>query len=312
MIGSSKVFVCTNNGEIKEFGSGSSGSEIWTPVQNVDFTYTGDCEIIDDSDVAEPGYWRIKFRTSGIFKSTNDMSIDVFLVGGGGAGAGYNSAARFPGGGGGYTATYKSIKVLKNTEYQITVGDGANKNTTNGVETGGSSSAFGHTANGGCSGIAGIKGNSYAGRGGDGGSGGGGYTNVAMSAGTNGGSDGSDGTTMTKAGTELTNAINMGTGQGTTTREFGEPTGDLYAGGGGGGGGIQNNNSLYTVGEGGAGGGGNGGCAVYTTSSVMFAATSGTPNTGGGGGGSAYGGSNNANNAGLGGSGIVIIRNHRE
>lgn len=74
---------------------------------------------------------------------------------------------------------------------------------------------------------------------------------------------------------------NGGTGQGTTTREFGEANGDLYAGGGGG---------FYSgsIGVGGAGGGGN-------------AKESGVANTGGGAGAGSEGG-----------SGIVIIRKHKE
>lgn len=74
---------------------------------------------------------------------------------------------------------------------------------------------------------------------------------------------------------------NGGTGQGTTTREFGEANGDLYAGGGGG---FYND----SLGVGGAGGGGN-------------AKESGVANTGGGDG-----------SGGEGGSGIVIIRKHKE
>ena len=74
---------------------------------------------------------------------------------------------------------------------------------------------------------------------------------------------------------------NGGSGQGTTTREFGEANGDLYAGGGGG-------HYSGSLGVGGSGGGGN-------------AKESGVANTGGG-----------AGSGGEGGSGIVIIRKHKE
>ena len=82
-----------------------------------------------------------------------------------------------------------------------------------------------------------------------------------------------------------------GIGQGTTTREFGESTGDLYSGGGSG---AERGNTTTIIagGSGGGGTGGNGGA--------------GTANTGGGGGGSTA-----QSGGGAGGSGIVIIRNHR-
>lgn len=103
-------------------------------------------------------------------------------------------------------------------------------------------------------------------------------------AGGNGGSDGSDGGPG-------------GQGQGTTTREFGEASGALYAGGGGGGKADRNPPGGAPGGDGGGGHGGWGGAPT--------APAPGTPNTGGGGGG------NYSGDPGAGGSGIVIIRNHR-
>lgn len=107
-----------------------------------------------------------------------------------------------------------------------------------------------------------------------------------------GGSDGSDGGAGTWSG---------GVGQRTTTREFGEATGTLYAGGGAGGG-------EYTYspgGTGGSGGGGHGGTGGGSNGVDAIA------NTGGGGGG---GGADNDDSTGYGasgGSGILIIRNRR-
>ena len=52
-----------------------------------------------------------------------------------------------------------------------------------------------------------------------------------------GGSDGGNGVQYTNfSGSDryAPYQLSAGTGQGTTTREFGEPTGELYAGGGGG------------------------------------------------------------------------------
>ena len=234
---------------ISKIPSGISG----IPIAGTDFTYSGEYQVIDDSD-NEGAKWRIKFLTSGTFTAIYDLVIDAFLVGGGGGG-------QAPGGGGGYTTTVKSLVLTANTEYPITVGAGGTAGAIALGTNGGSSGAFS------CSAAGGERATS-ANQGGNGGSGGGASV---QSSGGNGGSDGGDGGKVGSSG-------NNGKGQGTTTREFGESTGDLYAGGGGG-----KENGL-----GGAGGGGD-----YNED--------GEANTGGGGGGH-----------GAGGSGIVIIRNHRE
>lgn len=137
---------------------------------------------------------------------------------------------------------------------------------------GNATSAFGCTANGG--GIA------TAGVGGSGGSGGG-----------SGGLDYQRG----KGGTDGGNGAGpiAGAGQGSTTREFGLPSEALYAGGGGG----------YDK-AGGAGGGGNG----YSYSGTSVESMSAENNTGGGAGGASSGAQLKY---GYGGSGIVVIRNHR-
>lgn len=245
-----------------------------------EFTYTGDFEIVSDDDqpiTVSQGNWKIRFLTSGTltFTSLNgaENGIDVFLVGGGGGGG---RAA----GGGGYTKTLKAVKVSAGTAYSIVVGAGgiAGVGNSKAGGTGGTSNAFGASANGGkANGTASFVGS-------DGGSGGG--AGSANGTGGKGGSDGSDG--FNRDGTHR----DSGTGQGTTTREFGESGGKLYAGGGGGVG-------TTTPANGGAGGGGAGG----NTSS---GATSGETNTGSGGGGAA-----NNKAGGAGGSGIVIIRNTR-
>lgn len=247
-----------------------------------DFTYTGDFEIVSDDDqpiTVSQGNWKIRFLTSGTLTVTSingaENGIDVFLVGGGGGGS---RAA----GGGGYTKTLKAVKVSAGTAYSIVVGAGgiAGVGNSKAGGTGGTSNAFGASANGGkANGTA----SSYIGA--NGGSGGG--AGSSNGAGGQGGSDGSDG--FHRDGTHR----DSGTGQGTTTREFGESGGKLYAGGGGGVG-------TTTPANGGAGGGGAGG-------STSGGATSGATNTGGGGGGAA-----NSKAGGAGGSGIVIIRNARE
>ena len=254
--------MATNISQIK---GGISG----VPVYGTDFTYSGDYQVISDGN----DNWRIKFLTSGTFIPKSDMQIDVFLVGGGGGG-GYTAISNTAsGGGGGYTNTVKSLVLSNNIDYPLVIGNGGT-----GESDGGNTSSFSVTANGGKRGsntqTAGV-------RGGDGGSGGGAAYASTSSAPGNGGSDGSDGGSS--------NTTLGGTGQGTTTREFGESSGDLYAGGGGG---IYGKN----IGIGGNGGGGDG-------------KKSGEANTGGGGGNSdRYGSSGDTS----GGSGIVIIRNHRE
>ena len=191
-------------------GSGSGGSSsITAPIIGKDFTWTGGngtYQVIQD-DVTN---WRVKFLNSGTFTPLRDMVIDAFLVGAGGGGS-------YGGAGGGYTNTIKSIVLAANTPYSIEIGaGGAGMEADNPLSkgsAGGNTSAFSVTANGGTGGKAGYNG-------GDGGSGGGSYDGN-QKVGYDGGIDGSNG-----------GGPNGGTGQGTTTREFGESTGDLYASGG--------------------------------------------------------------------------------
>lgn len=293
-IGQSKVYFCGVDGETYEL---TAKSGAWFPVYGDSFTYTGDYQIIDDGG----GNWRVRFLTSGTFTAVSDLLIDVFAVGGGGGGGGGKStvttAQTGGGGGGGYTKTSKSIVLTANTEYEIIVGVGGNGGSIgNNGTSGGSSSAFGNSVDGGFPGA--LSGGGTTG--GDGGSGGGhGAFPTGNLSPSDGGSDGS--TPISKP----SQSVFSGAGQGTTTREFGEPTGDLYAGGGGGAGGVANSNTVY----GGSGGEGGGGDGAYKSSSDDLA-RNGIENTGGGGG---AGGKTSYNGTGgSGGSGIVIIRNHRE
>lgn len=235
------------------------------------FTYTGTYEYIDDGS----GNWRIKFLTSGVFTPLKNMAIDAFLVGAGAGGGAKPSAmtAASSGGGGGFTKTVKAVNLTKNTTYEITVGVGGAPGAD-----GGSTSAFNETAIGGKKGSS-ITGDRRAVAGGAGGSGGGGASTSSSNNAGIGGSDGSDGVSVSTVGAG-------GTGQGTTTREFGEATGDLYSGGGGG--------TAYIMYTAKPAAGGDGGGAKGTESAA--------DNTGGGGGGG----------DGYGGSGIVVIRKHKE
>ncbi|MDD5980492.1 MAG: hypothetical protein PUC23_05240, partial [bacterium] len=248
------------------------------------YTYTGSHQFIDDGD----GNWRIKFLTSGTFTLTSsDLNIDIFLVGGGGAGT-YGEINYSSGGGGGYTKTIKNVNIAKDSSHSIIIGAGAQRNASYTTATGKPSYFDSYLANGGKSGAHQAGGN--------GGSGGGGGRL------STGGSDGGNGI---RGGYSFT----QGSGQGTTTREFGEAGGDIYSGGGGGGGGTN-----QSGGAGGAGGGGNGGKGGSESSCGNGGnGGSGTSNTGGGGGGGGKGPCTNSEDGlgGSGGSGIVIIRNAR-
>ena len=225
------------------------------------YTYTGDHTLLDDGD----GNWRIRFLTSGTFTPKKGITVDVFAVGGGGSGrtdATYGGG----GGGGGCTNMVTGVALTGGKDYAVVVGDGGAAVNAGGP---GGTSSFDTLlyAEGGTFSNTNIK------YGGDGGSGGGGWQGA-------GGSDGSNG---------LGTATFAGQGQGTTTREFHESNGTLYAGGGGGG----TSNGPFAGGEGGGGGG-----------SVSYGEP-GEENTGGG------GGSSRSAGVGKGGSGIVIIRNAR-
>lgn len=176
------------------------------------------------------------------------------------------------GGGGGYTKTEKNVTIEKNQEARIEIGSG-------GYNSGGGTSQF--IVN---------EGVSLSAAGGNGQSGGsnGGYFSDGGTAG-NGGTDGTP-------------------GQGTTTREFGDVTADLYSGGGGGG--AKNGK---------AGTGGNG-TPVLAKRGYSYNGGFGDRYYGGGAGGGYGGGGGGVpgNNQGTSGSmpgtgaqGIVIIRNAR-
>ena len=260
-------------------------------------TYTGNCKILDDGN----GNWRIKLLTSGTFTSTVNMNVDAFVVGGGGGGA-FHSASFHGGcgGAGGYTKTYKGINIEANKGQYAQIGAGGVGGTSS-IGTSGGQSYFistNYSANGGGYGcqVGGCNAGGNGGSGGGCGSYGAGSGAYPGAGGSNGGNGGSNISWCTG-----------GTGQGTTTREFGESNGELYAGGGSGGGWRNSglNPEWSNAVAGGAGGGGAGG-GDYS------AAKSGTPNSGGGGGGGtpAYA-TNISSNGAAGGSGIVVMRNAR-
>lgn len=259
------------------------------------FTYTGDYVVRKDGVV--------ELLTSGTLVFLHPAVIDVFCVGGGGAGDGSstrtNSTNTYKiggGGGGGYTRTSRRISVQGS--YQIVIGDGGSM----GVNAGSTSFGDKLSVNGGFSGkdLPGTSSSTVSGH--PGGSGGGGGVNFNSDYGTGGydGSNGEHGYPTDRSG---------GTGQNFTTREFGEPSGKLYAGGGGGGRAMRSATPIIS--NGGSGGGGSGGFG-WDDNDIAQAPAAGVANTGGGGGGGviAYNPrvAATAGKGASGGSGIVCFR----
>lgn len=263
------------------------------------FTYTGQYNVRKDGVV--------ELLTSGTIVFLEPKVIDVFMVGGGGAGDGSsirtNSTNAYKiggGGGGGYTRTSRRISVQGS--YQINIGAGGSMGVNGG------STSFGDklSVNGGFSGkdIPGTSTSTLSGH--PGGSGGGGGVNYNSDYGSGGynGSNGEHGYPADRNG---------GTGQNFTTREFGEPTGKLYAGGGGGGRAMSSTTPIIS--NGGSGGGGSGGFA-WDNNVIAQAPAAGVANTGGGGGGGAIAYNPQvaatAGKGASGGSGIVCFRDAQE
>lgn len=257
----------------------------------VKFTYTGEYNVRDDGVV--------ELLTSGTIVFLEPKVIDVFMVGGGGSGADFQSGDTtqhgYGGGGGGYTRTIRRLNIAANTSIPVTVGSGGVSRQNGGPTAFNAISVLGGDS---------PKGNlTKRKNGGAGGSGGGGGvdSNSDYGAGGSDGTAGENGYPTTTLG---------GTGQDFTTREFGESAGKLY--GGGGGGGRYMAASSPVVSMGGAGGGGAGGWYGAKTG-LYQAAAAGVANTGGGGGGGALWDSVNDNTPGAsGGSGIVCFREAQE
>ena len=258
------------------------------------FTYTGQYNIRKDGVV--------ELLTSGTIVFLEPKVIDLFMVGGGGAGSyitGTQTNKGAPGGGGGYTRT--ALRQSVTGSYYVTVGAGGVYSTETPSANHGQETSFGSvlSAPGGKSRGAVLSSNFS---GGDGGSGGGGGVSSNSDYGM-GGSDGNKGET----GYPINSSYAGGVGQGFTTREFGEKTGKLYAGGGGGGRYISG--STIIVSPGGTGGGGSG---AWAGTSNSQAAAAGVANTGGGGGGGALSSIANTQRGASGGSGIVCFRAAQE
>ena len=237
------------------------------------------------------------FTSSGTFTvPTGVTKIKVFCVGGGSAGSSTD------GGGGGYTKT-STITVSPGQQISVTIGAGGiyayGENESAYYRKGGDTTCGSVTATG-----AGDPSGRGSFNGGSGGGCGGTATASYEPYGGNGGSDGSNGSPG--GWTNRPDRYPGGTGQGSTTRAYGESSGTLYAGGGGGGAtkkrsdGWAGSSTNPSVGAGGAGGGASGGAAGVNGNSA-------SANTGGGGGGGGVA-SNAYMSGGNGGSGICLIK----
>ena len=245
-----------------------------TPALNKDFTYSGQCQVIDDSTEAY-NEWRIKFLTSGTLKFTANIAVDIFLVGGGGGGAGHvtnsndNNLFCSGGGGGGYTKTLNNITLNKNVSYSIVIGNGGVKgdksvlgNKYGNYGNPGGNTSISEITNGSVNGGIGGGGpiptgdSSYPINGGNGGSGGGsGYLNASKSISatrSTRATDGNNGTKCNVLGTVMGWGT-PGTGQGSTTKEFGDNGATSYSMGGASGGGDAPYGVVSNSGNGGDG-----------------------------------------------------------
>lgn len=235
------------------------------------FTYTGEYKIVNDSgtEISETttNDWNIRLLTSGTLTFTDlrgTTSIDIFMVGGGGGSSSRTASSDYGtihtgGGGGGYTKTQKGVTVSANAGIAVSIGAGGTGgwNPTAGGTTSVTVSDSTYSAKGGNTGNKGYFDTvSHAGSGGSGGSGGGGGSIGGWAGGT-GGSDGGNGSSG-KASQLVSGS--GGKGQGTTTRAFGESSGELYSyGGSGGGGSVPVVGTLAAnTGHGGQGSGGSG------------------------------------------------------
>ncbi len=290
-----------------------------TPIASLAGHYTGKFKFCDktcgsvqtNADFSTMNtHWKLYLYSDGKLTITSVSSnVDIFVVGGGGGGGLYSASLPVwanncqpggGGGGGGRTGTL-SNHALATGEYNIDIGDGGPRATSSGSGTDGAPTYFDN--------LAGAAGGSGGGmhKGGAGGSGGGGGTFTSGGVDTyadvnsKGGQNGNNG----QAGyaNDCGSRGGAGSGQGYTTKEFGESGGTIYADGGGGAGHFFSKYSYDGVNDGAHyfGGyancrGNGGGCNGHIN---------GTANTGGGG-----SGGFNGNGAGNGGSGIAIMRNH--
>ena len=186
------------------------------------------------------GDWELRIYGAGTLTVQSPKAVDVFALGAGGRAGGIISGysqelsrwtAYLAGGGGGLAETVRSVRLMPGHEYRLDVGDRGNvkygytafkDNTTDSyivnITKGANGRASYDIANGG-----------------NGGSGGAALFKILAAtqsaASASGGQDGGDGARYPAEGDFFASIIG-GTGQGTTTRAFGESGGDFFATGG--------------------------------------------------------------------------------
>ena len=294
-----------NNTESASFaGDGTSGLLVWG-AQLEQSASAG--PYVKTAGVASPiptvlnGYRTHTYTTTGTsgFTAANTGTVEVLVVGAGGAGRQFGGG----GGGGGGVIYQTAYAVVSEQEYNVVVGAGAadasggNSQFASLIAIGGGASGADNFVNGrqgGSGGGAGTYGTTpYYGAPGINGQGfGGGHNLVNIDYSGGGGGAGGPGRDAYSNG----NGCGVG-GPGVACSISGTLT--FY--GGGGGGAPRNSGSQSPGAPGGIGGGGAG-----STSAVTSPGVSGTANTGGGGGGGVGYPSSGA--SGAGGSGIVIVR----
>lgn len=251
------------------------------------FTYTGDCQLLNDSGIN----FKILFKTNGTLKMYTPLSIDAFLVGGGGGGAGNTYGT---GGNGGEAITKKGIELSIEDTYTIAIGPGGAGGGAGGRGNNGSdTTAFGITAHGG---IGGGKTNLYGSSGGKTSSG-----DCTNAHGKSYGIGGQYKDASSQTTCEFNDAIfdSNGTITGCKSKAYSPGGGAKCTGDNCGYGNCGSRGGTY---GGGAGAAGRDGYTQWGGSA--------TANTGGGGGGGSVV-QGNEGSGGTGGSGIVIIRNQR-
>lgn len=277
--------------------------ESYTVAQTITVQFVAPILAVGGTVTKTNGYIIHTFTANGQFAVTSSGtgSVEVLIVAGGGSGGSY------PGGGGGGGGVIHTSAAVTNGTYSVIVGAGGGSPCVAGSDSvfgaltavgggyggwqewpgssggsGGGGGGAGHPNPTTVPGCSGTDGQGYGG-----GVGAGVWPNVAGGGGGGGGGFGGDGSVAGGGAGGIGFACDI---SGATV---------YYAGGGGGG--IKDSDAS---GRGGAGGGGDGG-------NQNAGGTSGNPNTGsGGGGGGASGGAggNIPTPAGLGGSGIVIVR----
>lgn len=186
------------------------------------------------------GDWELRIYGAGTLTVQSPKAVDIFAIGMGGTASGVIAGcgseldrwtAYLAGGGGGFSETVRSVRLMPGHDYRLNVGDRGNiryaYTSIKDVTTDTDIVNITKGANG--------QASYDLAKGGNGGSGGAALFQILTASQTaaaaSGGQDGGDGAKYPAEG-DLVAGISGGTGQGTTTRAFGESGGDLFATGG--------------------------------------------------------------------------------